>query len=62
MKLGFVAFFKVPVNDSEPSLRVQANLQMMFMSRFCKFQIQNRELSYASSVGASRSSQDKIGR
>jgi len=37
-----------------------ADLQMMLMSRFCNFQKQNRELSYASSVRASRSCQTKI--
>jgi hypothetical protein len=29
-------------------LRPFEGLQMAFMSRFCKFQIQNRELPYAS--------------
>jgi len=40
----------------------RANLQMMLMSRFCIFQKQNRELSCASSVGASRSHHTKVGR
>ena len=52
MLLGGVAFLKVPINGSEQGLpSARQNLQMMFTSRFCKFQKQNRELSYASQEG-----------
>ena len=51
MTLGFVAGLKVPVSGSESGLRALDNLHMMLISRFCKFQIQNRELSYASQRG-----------
>jgi len=60
--LGGRSSFKVPVDSSEPDLRVPGNLQMMLMSRFCIFQKQNRELSYARRVGTSRSCQAKISR
>jgi hypothetical protein len=39
---------------------VRDNQEMMFMSQFCKFQKLNRELSYASSAGASRSYHTKL--
>ena len=55
--------FKVPVNGNEPGFNEsRENLQMMFMSRFCKFPQQNRELSFARSEGASRSCQANVGR
>ena len=41
---GFVAFLKVPVNGREQGLRSGANLQMMFMSRFCNF-FQNKTVN-----------------
>ena len=45
---------KVQVNGREAGLSAKGNLQMMFMNRFCKFQKQNRELSYASVRWTSR--------
>jgi len=57
------SFFKVPVNGREPGLRASENLQIMLISRFCKFP-KSKTVNYHMQVfeGASRTRQDKIGR
>ena len=50
---------KVQVNGREQGLIGKEDLQMMLIDRFCKFQKQNRALSYASVRWTSRSSRVK---